>query len=42
MMFHTIQRLIYSGVSAQNIIYISVETPIYNKIYLEQLFILAC
>ena len=28
--------------SAQNIIYISVETPIYNKIYLEQLFILAC
>ena len=42
MMFHTIQRLIDSGVSAQNIIYISVETPIYNKIYLEQLFILAC
>ena len=42
MMFHTIQRLINSGVSAQNIIYISVETPIYNKIYLEQLFILAC
>lgn len=24
------------------ILYISVETPIYNKIYLEQLFILAC
>lgn len=42
MMFHTIQRLIDSGVSAQNIIYISVETPIYNKIYLEQLFVLAC
>ena len=42
MMFHTIQRLIDSGMSAQNIIYISVETPIYNKIYLEQLFILAC
>lgn len=42
MMFHAIQRLIDSGVSAQNIIYISVETPIYNKIYLEQLFILAC
>lgn len=42
MMFHTIQKLIDSGVSAQNIIYISVETPIYNKIYLEQLFILAC
>lgn len=42
MMFHAIQRLIDSGVSAQNIIYISVETPIYNKIYLEQLFVLAC
>lgn len=42
MMYHTIQRLIDEGVSAQNIIYISVETPIYNKIYLEQLFILAC
>lgn len=42
MMYHAIQRLIDSGVSAQNIIYISVETPIYNKIYLEQLFILAC
>ncbi|MCD8310029.1 MAG: ATP-binding protein [Prevotellaceae bacterium] len=42
MMFHAIQRLIDSGISAQNIIYISVETPIYNKIILEQLFILAC
>ncbi len=42
MMFHAIQRLINDGVPAQNIIYISVETPIYNKIYLEQLFILAC
>lgn len=42
MMFHTIQKLIDSGVPAQNIIYISVETPIYNKIYLEQLFIFAC
>ena len=38
MLYHTIQRLIDEGVSAQNIIYISVETPIYNKIYLEQLF----
>ena len=38
MLYHTIQRLIDDGVSAQNIIYISVETPIYNKIYLEQLF----
>ena len=41
MIFHTIQRLIADGVSPQNIIYISVETPIYNKILLEQLFNLA-
>ena len=41
MLYHTIQRLIADGVSAQNIIYISVETPIYNKIYLEQLFLLS-
>ena len=41
MLYHTIQRLINDGVSPQNIVYISVETPIYNKIYLEQLFNLA-
>ena len=41
MLYHTIQRLIDDGVSPQNIIYISVETPIYNKILLEQLFNLA-
>lgn len=41
LLFHTIQRLITEGVSPQNIIYISVETPIYNKILLEQLFNLA-
>ena len=41
MIYHTIQRLIADGVSPQNIIYISVETPIYNKILLEQLFNLA-
>lgn len=41
MLFHTVQRLISEGVPAQNIIYISVETPIYNKIDLEQLFNLA-
>ena len=41
MLYHTIQRLIADGVSPQNIIYISVETPIYNKILLEQLFNLA-
>ncbi len=38
MLFHTIARLLTDGVPQQNIIYISVETPIYNKIYLEQLF----
>ncbi len=42
MMFHAIQRLIDSGVPATNIIYISVETPIFNKILLEQLFMLSC
>lgn len=42
MMLHTIQNLINDGVPAQNIIFISVETPIYNKIYLEQLFLLSC
>lgn len=42
MMYHAIQRLMESGVPPQNIIYISVETPIYNKIYLEQLFTLSC
>lgn len=41
MLYHTIQRLIDDGVSPQSIIYISVETPIYNKILLEQLFNLA-
>ena len=41
MLYHTIQRLIDNGVSPRNIIYISVETPIYNKILLEQLFNLA-
>ena len=38
MLFHTIARLLAEGVPQQNIIYISVETPIYNKIHLEQLF----
>ena len=41
MLYHTIQRLIADGVSPQNIVYISVETPIYNRILLEQLFNLA-
>ena len=38
MLYHTIQRLIDEGIPAQNIIYISVETPIYNNIHLEQLY----
>ncbi len=42
MMFHTIQRLIDSGVDPHNIFYVSVETPIYNRIHLELLFTLSC
>lgn len=41
MVFHTIQKLIDSGVDPQKIIYVSVETPFYNRIDLEQLFLLA-
>ena len=41
MLYHSIQQLIDDGVSPQNIIYVSVETPIYNNILLEQLFSLA-
>lgn len=37
MIYHTIQRLINNGVSPQNLIYLSVETPIYNGVFLEQL-----
>lgn len=40
--YHSIKKLIDEGVSPQNIIYVSVETPIYNNILLEQLFNLAC
>lgn len=42
MMYHSIQKLIEEGVSPQSIIYVSVETPIYNKILLEQLLNLSC
>ena len=42
MIYHSIKKLIDEGVSPQNIIYVSVETPIYNNILLEQLFNLAC
>lgn len=41
MIFHTIQRLIKEGINPQHIIYVSVETPIYSRISLETLFILA-
>lgn len=41
MLYHCIQRLLDNGVPQQNIIYISVETPIYNNIFLEQLFTLS-
>ena len=41
MLYHSIQQLIDDGVSPQNIIYVSVETPIYNNILLEQLISLA-
>ena len=42
MMHHSMQKLIDEGISAQSIIYINVETPIYNKIFLEHLFGIAC
>lgn len=42
MLHHSMQRLIAEGISAQNIIYINVETPIYNKILLERLLGIAC
>ena len=41
MLYHTIQKLINDGINPQKIIYISIETPIYNRISLEELFALA-
>lgn len=38
MIYHTIEHLIESGVSPQKIIYLSIDTPIYNNIALEELF----
>ena len=38
MIFHTIDRLIKNGVNPQKIIYISIDTPIYNGVSLEQIF----
>lgn len=37
MIYHTIQRLIENGIPPKNIIYVSVDTPIYNGILLEEL-----
>ncbi len=41
MIYHSIDRLISSGVNPKKIIYISVDTPIYNNISLEDFFLLA-
>lgn len=41
MLYHTIQRLIQQGVNPQNIIYASIETPLYLDVYLELIFNLA-
>lgn len=37
LLFHAIQKLIDDGIPAKNICYLSVETPIYNGIALEEL-----
>ncbi|GHV50550.1 ATPase [Bacteroidia bacterium] len=42
MIYHSIQRLIDEGIDPKHIIYLSIETPIYNRIPLEDLFLLAC
>ncbi len=39
MIFHTIKQLIDSGIAPNKIIYISIDTPIYNNISLEDLFL---
>ncbi len=41
MLFHTIEKLIQDGVAPIRIIYLSVDTPLYNGIALEELFLLA-
>lgn len=38
MIFHTIEKLIEDGVDPQKIIYLSIDTPVYNNISLERLF----
>lgn len=41
MIFHTINKLIEAGVNPHKIIYVSIDTPIYNNHSLEDLFYLA-
>ena len=38
MIFHTIERLISDGIDPKTIIYLSIDTPIYNGISLEEMF----
>lgn len=42
MIFHCIGKLIEQGVNPQHIIYLSIDTPIYNHFSLEELFQTAC
>jgi len=37
LLYHTIEKLMKDGVSASNICYFSIETPLYNGIFLEEL-----
>mgnify|MGYP002508768061 CR=1 FL=1 len=41
MIFHSINKLIAEGISPHKIIYISIDTPIYNNHSLEELFLYA-
>ncbi len=41
MIFHAIEQLLKSGVVGKKIIYISIDTPIYNNLSLENLFLYA-
>lgn len=41
MLYHTIQQLINDGIPPQKILYASIETPIYNNISLDSLFVMA-
>ena len=38
MIYHAIERLINDGVNPQKIVYLSIDTPIYNNVRLEDLF----